>query len=181
MNEMSNATHYQHSSWFFNTHEKRSVQLQVAELQKAREVHRNTWIFSFRDSDWSFMNCWRVTRDTVSHGDNLKFETCRCRSRSYQIGTRQKKVPTQGCPDLLQNGTDWLAPKWNRSETLSDQIWLYFRSSSQDVPVLKSDLKTEKVTDLSHLGPIWPTLERNLTSLYRQETTYVITSARCLM
>ena len=59
---------------------------------------------------------------------------------------------------LLQIGLEymllWLArPKWDKSGTFSDQISVRLAHRS------------EKVPDLSHLGPIWPTLKPNLASL----------------
>jgi len=56
--------------------------------------------------------------------------------------------------------------KWDISEIFSDQISVHFGSPSQDV--LNST--TWKVPYLSYFGPIWPTLNTNLSSLAAKPT-----------
>ena len=46
-------------------------------------------------------------------------------------------------------------PKWDKSGTCLDRILVYFLT----------EICSEKVPDLSHLGPIWPTFSPNLISL----------------
>ena len=53
-----------------------------------------------------------------------------------------------------------IGPKWDKSGAFSDQISVHLATGAKC-----SEIWSEKAPDLSHLGPIWPTLEPNLPSL----------------
>ena len=53
-----------------------------------------------------------------------------------------------------------IGPKWDKSGAFSDQISVHLAPRAKC-----TEIWSEKAPDLSHLGPIWLTLEPNLASL----------------
>ena len=72
-----------------------------------------------------------------------------------------------------------IGPKWDKSGSFSDQISVYLARRAKC-----TEIWSEKAPDFSHLGPIWPTLEPNLPSLWTRpqwicQTVRLLVTAQC--